>query len=780
LSLGIGVGSVTAAFALLNHVILRPVAGVHSPESLVTLVLQERRGSSVSTGLLTHADLIELRSLRSFSGLASIDSLRVQVSAGEPGIGETVTAGFVSTGYFEVLGVRTRFGRTFAPEETEQAGHDVVLISESFWRGRFGGNGSVLGEIVRIDGKAFSIIGVVRAFRGWGRTRLHVEDLWLPYPSQVTFLGTSPVPDMRQRTHYTFVGRLAKDASAASAEQEVHSVFRIRHPDRSPNSDSPRPRVFRGLYSPGQEADRAGLLRGFAFVGAGVGLLFLLSCVSTVAVLLAHDLSERRSLATRLALGAASIDLVRILSIRTGFVAIGGGLCGLAVSIALNAGLRGSTLLTGLPALDRVSVDVSVFAMTILIVCVFLGTFGTWSAWKGSRLATGGLTAHGSTGERDGMRVRWILLSLQVAIAFAIVNCAVLLGLSVKQLRRENTGMPLESVFLLKSRGSGVFGRDILTETQTHPGVASAAVSSPAPFEDYGRILQLRPVGSASAPARAIGRTVSEHYFSAAGIELLEGRPFGAHDCWHTTSADPQPVVVNSTLRRQLFGDSAAIGRLIAEGSRGPLVVVGVVNDTKNAELRSAPGALLYRPARAGFSGEALLIRSVLPPTDASELLRGLAARRGLSARVAYVGSLRGLADTFLTTETFLTRLAMLLSAVSLALSIATIVATVQYAVKRRARELGIRVALGGSRPRVAFDIARGAMFACLIGSILGLALLVPSTQALHSLLYGVDVARVWVPSSVALTFLLTAAVAAATPIWQALRVAPRVLLELE
>ena len=788
LTLALGIGATTATYAVFNQVLFRPARGVADPASLVTVHLQAVDRSS-RYGLFSHAFFVEMqRAATGFSGLTSEQTGNAWVSADPSASAQSVELSGVSRGFFSVLGLRMRLGRSLGDDEVETPGIAVAVISEVLWRRQFAASADVVGQTLYVNRQPFTVAGVVADYRGW--SLVFKQDLWIPAAEwQVVDRRTRPTP--YAAGHSSFIGRLAPGRDVRALEGQVASVFKDVDGQLGRTRFPMSPVVSPGLVDIGRAPLAARLLEIFRVLASGSMLLLLLACANAANLAVVRASRRRRELAVRLALGAGRWRLVgQQIAEAAALAALAWGL-GLGVAAILASLFRGARLLPYLPDLEAIAFDWRVLVFSGVACALTTIVFSVLPAWFAASVdpRTSLQVSRGVTGAHH--RVRASLVALQFALSLGLVVSAALLTRSLDHLRTQNLGFDPRHVveFDLNPADGGydAAGRDRLiadavTRLGEMAGVDRAGYSSPSPTSTglgFNTVTALDTTGAMDV--RETESVVSPAYFETMKIPLLQGRTFTSGEFLSAPGSAGRVVVLSASLARQLFGDGGVGRRLaIGTGTSSSAEVIGIVGDVKSANLRDPPPLRLYKPAGQEFAYGSLLVRSARPAREVvasgMKTLRELAPTLPMSDGTPMADDI----DRLLAEERLLAKLMGVVAVIAGVLAIGGLYAVVAFIVAERTRELGIRLALGAQARSIASIVLGRVAWMCAAGTIAGVGLIALSSKLLASRLFGVTATD---PATIALAAaaLGVAAVAAGwLPARRATRIDPTIALRAE
>jgi predicted permease len=774
MTLAVGIGASTAVYAVFNYAIFRPVPGVADADRLVGISVRPELGAAAYT-TATHEHLTAMREMPAFTGLAghSARSYPVRLGASDP---ETLQVATVSQGYFDLLGVQLAAGRLFTSDEYEAPGTTLAVISERLWRAAFGTDPGAVGGWIHVLGHPFTVIGVARSFRGL--ERVGEEDVWVPIGAQ-TILLPSRGADYRWDR---MVARLAPNVLLATAREQAASAF-ARVGVREYGD-----RTFTAVVSPDLtiSATRVGerVTPLFWLAMAGSALLLVLACANGAGLLLSRNLRRRRDLALKAAIGASRLRLARELLVEASAISALAAGTGLIGAYTLTGWFRTQRLLGYLP-LDGLEFDWRVAFFAAAAAAATAALAGGLPSLLAARAGAQADLGHAArTTSRSG-RLRQGLVSLQVALSLALVAGAGVLSVSIARLQSVDLGFEPAGLFTFELQPTLV-GRDdaaaLLADVRRRlsatPGIEAVGVAT-GRYLGGAYVREARR--SAGAPSeRVMLRLVSDGFLEAMGIPLLSGRDLTAAEAAGPWEASP--VIVNEMLARRTFGDASPIGRTLQVRRPDELSthrIIGVAGSTVALDLRDG-----HQPAVFGAAGEpraaTFQVRSSLGPAGTISAIRGIV--RELEPRLA-VDSIRTTGaevERLTSEERVLARLGVVLAVLALGLAAAGIYAAIACAVQERTRELGIRMALGASRPAIGRDVLLRTAVVVAVGLAGGLALYAWASQFLSSQIFGLSALDPVVIAAACGMLLATALAAAWLPTQRATRVDPTVALRAE
>lgn len=785
LTLALGIGANTAMFSLANAVLLRDVPGVRDPASLLTVHFggREARGAMY---WLSYADYTDLRDAPNphIEALSTTSRTAVHVRIPDWDTPRRLTAELVTANHTAVLGLRPHLGAAPGPEHRTDGA--VAMISHHLWATALDRDRDILGRTLTINGQRVPVIGVgPPGYRG--TSLLGDVDLWLPIEAYAVVLPGSPPDRLTSRgfmAHAQFFGRVRPGSTAEQVEAAMQ-IAAERTAEAHPTS---RLRNLAAVATPGvgitpqARGEFAGIVRILAGV---VGFLLVLACANAANLLLVRGAARTTELSIRRAIGAGRGRLVRQLLTEAILLAAVGGAVGLGLAWLGLQLFRGERILSWLPALTSVPLDhrVLLFAVAASLATGLL--FGTAPALVSTRRAEQALRGTRTTG--TGGRLRGALVVIQVALSLALVVGAGLLLDTVRGLRSVNLGFDPHGVTEASidpgTQGYDEAGRaryftELLRRVRETSDVAAAGYAW-APV--HGNILGnavVRPEGLDAEDERAVttrSNQVSPGFIDAIGMRLTQGRDFRDEELF-APDAPVGAIILSESAARHAFPEGSAVGRRVDIGWREPRIVevIGIVADARMANPREAPDPLSFEPLGQSWTPTWLTLYA--RSTSGRALTSPLhGAARALDAALPFydVQSLSARIDTRMTAERMLARLSALFAALALILAAIGIYGVMAYSVDERAREFGVRLALGARPAGVRRMVLGRSLVTVGIGVATGLFIATQLGRLLASRLYGVRVLEPRILVAAAATLVVAAMLASWIPAWRATRVDP-------
>lgn len=745
LTLGLAIGGNTLVFSLVDVVLLRPLP-YPEPERLFFLWTVEAQSQRAMNS--SYPDFRDWQAqTRSFSGMSAYAQDEFNLTGvGEP---ERIDALRFTPGLLDVLQVNPTLGRPFQTGDEP----NVALLGHPLWLRRFGGDPSVLGRSIHLDGKPHTIIGVCPPGFHFPPRRFSGDP--------EVFVPLTPHPD---RTAYflRIIGRLRPGVTEAQARADVDAV------GRHLADTYPVERRAQAIQLRPTLADIVADARATSLVLMGaVGFVLLIACANLANLLLSQGAARRREIAIRVSIGASRGRIIRQLLVESCIIGLAGGAAGLLVARA------------GLPLLAAVAPERTGFFTRIrdagihldLRILTFTAAVSLLAAILFGLLPAFQVTRPSAALARRGVsrRLRGGLIAVEVALALVLLSGAGLMINSMSRLLAVDLGFRPERLLTVELNLPRVryatpeqqtaFIRRVLVRLEALPGVISAGAASDLPLTRAFSTGRIRVAGNPPTLARAVYHSVSPGYFEAMGIPLERGRLVSPDD----TRDAPRVVVINRQMAERYWPNDDPLGKVVSVigvRSEDPLTVVGVVGDVRLISRDLPPRDEIYMPfTQRAQSGMSIVLRTAVNPESLSAAIRREISRIDRDQPITQLKPMQALLATDVATRRFVLLLIGVFAAAALLLAGIGIFGVVSYAVKRRTSEIGIRMALGARSVHIALLVSREMALAVTVGIACGVGGAAGLTRLLAAYLY--DVKPVDVPTF-ALAALGLAALAAA------------------
>ena len=789
LTLALSIAANTTVLSWMSATLLNPIPGVAHTSDLVTVDRGDRSG--YATPPFSYPDLRDLgERTKTLSGvLGWHDDYMSLTGVAKP---ERIYGALTTASYFDVLGVRPILGRTFLPEEgMPRAGAAVVVIGYAVWQNHFAGDPQIVGKTIQINRHPYTVIGVApRDFTGC-KTGLRT-DLWIPLSMDRDVWGSNR-PDYRGVVWLNALGKLRAGVTKNQAEAELNLLmqgiverFPEDHRDRS-NEISLDP-LWRSPFGiNGYLYKILPMLLGLA------GVLLLLACANVASLLLVRSVGRRREIAIRLGMGASRKQIIRQFLIESLLLGLLGGTAAIVITVWTSRSLVAFFPPSSLPLTNDAHIDQRVLFVTIAVSILAAIIFGILPALRSSSLPVQSVLKEEATSVSLTLHKSRLLSGLvvaQISLSLVLLVCAGLFTRSLQKAQQSDPGFEASHLLLASyelspagyTRATGVaFNRQVLDRLSALPGVESVTLAdfSPLSFSIHSDYLQIEGYVPQPHEWMEISRAiVGPNYFRTLRTSVISGREFTEAD-----TVDSQLVaVVNQAFVDRYWPGESAIGKQVTD-SGDCFTIVGVARSAKYRLLTSPTEPVIYLPIYQAFratqdttihlrtTGDPRTIASSVEETI-HQLNRELPLFNVNPLSVTMqLGTLFGrVAATFAGSFGLL---AMLLAAVG-------IYGVVAYTTRQRAREIGIRMALGAEKGGI-YGLVLGQGFRLtLAGLVVGTALAVAFTRVLKAQLFGVSETDAITFTSVGLLLAVVALVACHIPARRATRVDPIVALRHE
>jgi macrolide transport system ATP-binding/permease protein len=789
LALALGICANTTIFSFINGMLLRPIAGVEDSGRLASVYT-----SDFSSGLYggsSYPDYIDFRNdADTFTGLAAYQDTVLSFAGAEDA--ERISGQYVTGNFFEVLGVAAQLGRTLQAAD-DQPGAQAAAISDRLWRNRFQADANVVGRSLKLGSNTYTIVGVIATtFHG---IRLGpAPDFWLGMTVESGLAAGG-----RGDRGIEIVGRLKPGITISQAQAQVTTIaarLAQTYPDTNIGTlarpNEPRPVTVTAA----SRIDPQGQMAVWTFsllLLAVVGFVLLIACANVANLLLARASVRQREIATRLALGASRVRLIRQLLTESFLLALLGGGVGLTLTI------WSSGLLTNFfPSAEASGVDLCldwrVLLFTLVVVLLTACLFGLTPAIRVTRpdLIAALKTDARSGGRRARLNLREGLVIGQLALSMVVLVGAALFVRSLQHALDFDPGFNAQNLLLASVETEGLrmdkdqgrqFYQQLLDRTRQLPGVRAASLTSVVPISGGGERRGVTLEGYQPKPKedRELNtNVVGLEFFKTMGIPIVQGRDFNDQD----RKGGPPVVIVNEELARRYFSGQNPIGKWLAFGSGEGLehrAIVGVARTAKYRDLREEPLPFIYIPfAQEYRSGMSLLVSTTNDPLSLAPAVRREVHELNKEVPVQGVGTMSAHITEYLSAERMIAMLLAIFGGAALLLASIGIYGVVGYSVAQRTHEIGVRLALGAERSDILKLIVRQGMRLVLIGSALGLALAFALTRVVKNLLFGIGASDPLTFGGIALLLITVALLACYFPARRATKVDPLVALRYE
>ena len=780
--IALGIGANSAIFSVINAVLLNSLPYEES-DRLVLLWTDASSSGGPTQVRATPADIFDWREqTRAFEAITYFQNQSLTLTALDQPVTPLVHG--VDAAYFEVLGVPTALGRTFAVGEDSPGRDGVVVMSHRLWRDAFGSDPSVIGRQVELDGQPLEVIGVLpEGFHSLSSVSVQ-PDLWRP-------LVLAPFRNIRTGPTISVIGRLAPAATLDQAEADFRLVvdrIAAEHPDTNGGRT--------GWLQPVRDFLVGNLEQPLAILFGAVGFVMLLVCANVANLLLARSACRAKEMALRLALGAGRGRLVRQLLTESILLAGVGALFGLLLA---NWGVQPLLALipdsAGVPFLDQASPDARVVGFTSVLALLTGLLFGLAPARQGSKAPLAQVLQEAGRSNSSGRtagRVRETLVVSETAVSLVLLVAAVLMMQSLYRLTELKAGYEAGGVLSVRNalRGpdyatpesrSNHFS-EAIRKLNNLPGVEQAsAISFPPPMNQFGSARISLP-GVSATPGqepRTVTRVVTPGFFETLRIPLLQGRTFTESD----GSDAPMAAVVTESFVRAYFDGQDPLGRSFDFVDRfsGRWQIIGVVGDLRFSGAQPETRPVVFMPhTQQPFQIMSFMVRTSVDPISLSVAIQKEIWSLGRLMNVYQAEPLAQRLPESYWEMRFTMMILGLFAAIALVLGAAGLYGVISSVVSQRTREIGVRMALGADRGKILTLVLRQGLGLAGLGVLLGAAGSLALNRLLSSMLFGVEPNDPLTLIAVAAILLTVAGSACAVPALRAARTQPVTALRYE
>ena len=791
--LALGIGANVTMFGVIDRLLLRAPEHVADPARLVSVsfghIIDGADHAQSTLSLPIYRDL--RTDTVAFEQVATYAATGMAIGRGRDA--RELRGMRISANYFTTLGVRPAVGRFFLPEEEgNPIAPPIAVVSYDFWRDRFEGNRSAIGQTLLLGDDAYTVVGVApRGFTGVTPNRV---DVWVPITAGETAEQVKKWFTSRQSYWIQVVGRLRPGVTPERATASATAILRageVRDGISSP-VEAEKERAWLVSVLPREARAGSADAKVAVLLGAVSVLVLMIACANVANLQLARGIARRREVAVRIALGIDRARLVRQLVLEAVLLALAAGVAAIVVTL-WGGGVVRRVILTSDVASGR-AVDVRLVAYTAIAAVAAGILSGLVPAIQSSRPDVADTLRAGSRGGGPGRsRLRGVLLIVQAALTVVFLAGTVMFVRSLERVRGLPLGMETDRVLVVSARTSGLritaaevdaLYRRLETAARGAPGVASASIGVGLPFSTAWAE-EVSVPGRDSLPYTRAGgpyfNSVGPDFFQTVGTRILRGRGFTTAD----RGASARVVVVNETLARLWWPNEDALGRCMRVGADTmPCAqVVGIAENARRFSLIEDPAVQFFTPLDqrpAWVTSRVLFVRPAGDPVKAVEALRRELQSRVPDAPYIEVQPLAALVDPQMRAW----RLGAtmfgafgLLAVVVAALGLYSVLA---YDVSRRIRELGIRVALGAGRGDIGRMVMGRAVRVAVIGALIGFAITISAGPVVSPLLFQTSARDPLAFALAAAVLFGIALLAAVVPTRRAARVDPIIALRAE
>jgi predicted permease len=742
LTLGLGIGATTAIFSVVRGVLLRPLP-FPDAERVVRLSPGNPKAGT-ERRIISAAELEDWeRELRGFEAIGAFGAIPMAHTYGDGGAEPVyVKTSYVSRGFFSTLGTPAKLGRTLRPDQYSDGANRVIVVSNAFWRSHLGADANVIGRVIRLDGKPFTVVGVMG------------PDFAYPDPAVAVWTPTTVMdPDDagwrgRDRRWLNVVGRLRPGITQEQARVEIAGLLQ-RLATTYPKTNAGWTAV---IVDDVRDSIVGKVRPGLLVLLGAVGLVLLVVCANVANLLLVRGTSRNREMAVRAALGAGRGRVLRLLLTESLLLAMLGGAVGVALAWSI---VRTFVALGGdfLPRAADIRLDLGVLGFAVGITLLTGLVAGLWPSLRASSPKLAGALREGARGTSGGEashRARALLVGAEVALAVVLVAGAGLMLRSFERLTSVDPGFRPEGALLarfhLEADGPPPWPfpeerRRVIERVRQIPGVTAAGATTFAPFTDGQPEPIPFTVPGQPAPARGEEpllrmQPVSPGYLKALGVRLLAGEDI---DAVAGDSTAAPSAIISRRMAERFWPGQNPLGKSFVIGTR-TVRVIGVAEDVRSTRLDSIAGYMAYVPERMMQRVHvSLIVRTDGDPARLAgpvrAAIREVLPRQPILQIVPMEEKVHGAAAT----PRFFTTLVSVFGVLALMLASVGLYGIVAYVVRQREREIGVRLALGATPADVVGLMVRRGMTPVLAGLAVGIPLALLVTRLLGSMLYEVS-----------------------------------------
>jgi len=780
------IGATTSLFTVMRSVLLRPLP-FRDPDKLL-MVYEHFRDPSLNTqgfnyNSVAPGDYYDWRAqTHGFEDMAAWRYWQFNLTGEREELPELLTARGGSWNLFPLLGVHAAIGRTFTESEDQTDG-TAVLLTWSIFERRFGGDSSIVGRQIHLDGKPFTVVGILPKSFTYPDAKVQV---WVPFRS-----GLTPENLQYHDHHWSWVvARLKPDVSLANALSQVGAV---QYREHLQNLHAP---VAEDVASRTLSDDLAKhVKKPMVLLLWAVGCLLLIGCLNLANLLVARSAARQREIAIRSALGAWRMTLIREQLVESLLISLSGGAAGVLLSIAATKWLVGAW--TDLPSAQGIHADGTVLLFVCALVfatALLSGLLPAMSSTGKGAIAALQASSRTTAGSQSRTAMRKTLLTIEIATTVVLLLAAGLLLKSFWRLRTTDAGCATDNVLTIgyslptkKYDGPvkvNAFNEALLDRVRAMPGVRAAALGSVLPGAGFGgdddfTIPEHQPVPAGVTQPYAQYRRADPGYFSALQIPLLSGRFFTTGD----RAGHPKTIIVSRQLEQQYFPGENPLGKHLHVGAMGSVdyEIVGVVADTLH-QVGQPAVPTMYFPILDGESDKALTlaVRTVSDPLSFSIPIQKQIAVLDPELPVSDVLTMQQIIARSLGNASLSATLVLGFAMLSLMLASVGLYGVLSYLTTQRTPEIGVRMALGAERQQVLCLMLGDGLRPALYGLVLGLGASAGTAHLTQSMLYETKPLDPAIFAAVAATLLGVAVLACTIPAWRASRIDPMQALRTE
>jgi predicted permease len=780
--LALGIGANTAIFSIVNAVLLRPLPYQDASRIMqIWHVPPAKSFPGMSLFSVSPANYLDWQSQnRSFEQMAACGFDSFNVGGGERP--EAIRGAAVAPGFFSILRVQPVLGRTFSAEEDRPGQGHVVILGHTLWRDHFAADPGIVGRNVLLDGQTYTVVGVMPPkfkFPDWA-------ELWVP------LAWSSEKRAVRGNHNYMVIGRLKPEVAVQQAKADLGAISE-RLEQQYPEDD----KGWGATVVPLREQIVGDVRPGLLVLLGAVAFVLLIACANVANLVLAKTLARKKEIAIRTSLGASRAAVLRQILAETLLLSLAGGALGLFLA-RFCITLIQKFLADRLPSSTEITLDAPVLGFTVFLALLAGILAGLLPAVRFTRTDVNEALKQGqSRGSSDssGSKTRGLLVVSEVALSLVLLIGAGLMIRSLLRLSSVQPGFDPNNVLTARLTVPGTkfsspaaqisFYDQVLRQVRGTPGVESAGLIDSLPIDGGGShqpvAVEGQPVVPMADQPEVDVRMISPGYLHAMRVPVLRGRDLNEAD----VAGRPPVVFISESMAKRFWPNENPIGKHITLTFFPGVVreVAGVVGDVKQDSLDQARpvetlywplGQLTVPPSETWRSfGMSLAVRASADPSSAISGVTSAVHQVDPQTPVVEVVTMEGLISASLSPQRFNVLLLGAFAGLALVLAAVGIYSVLSYSVRRRVREIGIRMALGATPSDVLQMVVADGMKPILLGVILGLAAAFALSRVVSSLIYGVRATDPLTFAGVALLLIAVGLLATVLPAYRATRVEP-------
>jgi predicted permease len=784
--MALGIGANVALFTVVRSVLLKPLPYPH-PEQLATFYENDTNAKSPNPYMPVDAGSFWVwqAAVKDSAELSLISPFQEYSVSGEGGkLPEELDAGWCSWNFFRVLGVQPAMGRSFTADDDRPDAPATVILSTGFWKRRYSGDPSIVGKVIWLDARPYTVIGVLPAtFTYTGSFGNNDQAVWTPVRHD------APQPLLSEFGDHEFVV-VARLLQGTTLPALVNQLDALQHRIRA---SRPEPSVHDAALGRSMLEDAIHDYKTplYALLSA-TGCVLLIACMNVAGLLVARAAARSKDLAIRAAMGGGRARLLRQRLVESLLLSVAGGALGLWLAWGAIEWLIYAR--HDMNRIEAIHIDgvVAIFTVGVITLCaLFSGLISVIGSGGKNILAVLQESARANSAGTARARLRKALLATQVGLTVVLLVGAGLLLKSFQRLRSTDLGVPLDNVLTMyfslpearyKTEVQDVqFFEDLIARVRALPGVEAAGLASQVPGEGWGgdhlmSVVEHPPVAKGQETDLMV-RGADPEYFAAIRMPLLRGRIFTTDERLERAHV----VLISQGAARQLFGDEDPIGKhLKQDQGANTYEIIGVVGDTR-WNIAVPPPPTLYWPIYGNdYSVARIVVRAAKDVESLAIPVQKVIGSMDRDLPVSGVMTLREAVGRSTIDSEFDSILVLAFAIIALVLAAAGLYGVLAYLVTQRTSEIGIRIALGARRQQVLRLVLIDGLRPALIGLAVGLAASTAVVRLIRSMLYETRPLDASVFAAVTATLIVVAALACLTPAWRASRLDPMQALRTE